>query len=112
MRAAPSRNLLERLIAEGASVRAYDPVAMDEARHIYGDLQGLVLCETADEALQGSDVLAIVTEWKNFWGPDFANISTQLADKAIFDGRNLYEPAAVKSFGLRYFAIGRGEQLN
>ena len=112
MRAAPSRNLLERLIAEGASVRVYDPVAIDEARHIYGDMQGLEYCESADEALVGADVLAIVTEWKNFWGPDFANISSQLADKAIFDGRNLYEPAAVKSFGLRYFAIGRGEQLN
>jgi UDPglucose 6-dehydrogenase len=112
MRAAPSRNLLERLIAEGASVRAYDPVAMDEARHIYGDMQGLELCESTDEALQGADVLAIVTEWKNFWSPDFSYIADQLADKAIFDGRNLYDPAAVKPFGLRYFAIGRGEQLN
>jgi UDPglucose 6-dehydrogenase len=112
MRAAPSRNLLERLIAEGASVRAYDPVAMDEARHIYGDMQGLEFCESTDEALQGADVLAIVTEWKNFWSPDFSYIADQLADKAIFDGRNLYDPAAVKPFGLRYFAIGRGEQLN
>jgi UDPglucose 6-dehydrogenase len=112
MRAAPSRNLLERLIAEGASVRAYDPVAMDEARHIYGDKPGIEFCETAEEALQGADVLAIVTEWKNFWGPDFANLANQLADKAIFDGRNLYDPAVVKTAGLRYFAIGRGEQLN
>jgi len=53
-----------------------------------------------------------VTEWKNFWGPDFANLAEKLADKAIFDGRNLYDPAVVKPFGLRYFAIGRGEQLN
>ena len=112
MRAAPSRNLLERLITAGASVRAYDPVAIDEAKHIYGDMQGLEFCDSADEALQGSNVLAIVTEWKNFWGPDFANIADQLADKAIFDGRNLYDPAVVKTFGLRYFAIGRGEQLN
>jgi UDPglucose 6-dehydrogenase len=112
MRAAPSRNLLERLIAEGARVRAYDPVAMDETRHIYGDLDGLELCETADDTLIGANALAIVTEWKNFWSPDFTNIADQLADKAIFDGRNLYDPAAVKSFGLRYFAIGRGEQLN
>ena len=112
MRAAPSRNLLERLIAEGARVRAYDPVAMDETRHIYGDLDGLELCETADDTLVGASALAIVTEWKNFWSPDFTNIADQLADKAIFDGRNLYDPAAVKSFGLRYFAIGRGEQLN
>ena len=110
MREAPSRVLLERLIAEGASVRAYDPVAMEETRHIYGDMAGLALCDTADEAVQGADALAIVTEWKNFWSPDFNGLATQLADKAIFDGRNLYDPAMVQSFGLRYFAIGRGEQ--
>jgi len=92
-------------------VRAYDPVAMDEARHIYGDEAGLVLCETADEALEGANALAILTEWKNFWSPDFSNLAEKLTDKAIFDGRNLYEPEAVKPFGLRYFAIGRGERL-
>ena len=112
MRAAQSRVLLERLIAEGASVSAYDPVAMDEARHIYGDSQRLELCESTDETLQGVDALAIVTEWKNFWSPDFSYIADQLVDKAIFDGRNLYDPVALKSFGLRYSAIGRGEQLN
>jgi UDPglucose 6-dehydrogenase len=85
---------------------------MDETRHLYGDLDGLELCETADDTLIGANALAIVTEWKNFWSPDFTNIADQLTDKAIFDGRNLYDPAAVKSFGLRYFAIGRGEQLN
>ena len=112
MREAPSRTLLERLIGAGASVRAYDPVAIDEARHIYGaDYRGLELCDTADDALAGANALAIVTEWKNFWSPDFSNLAEQLADKAIFDGRNLYEPAALKPFGLRYFGIGRGEQL-
>ena len=85
---------------------------MDEARHIYGqDFEGLELCETADDALEGADVLAIVTEWKNFWSPDFENLAVKLRDKAIFDGRNLYEPGSLKPFGLRYFAIGRGEQL-
>ena len=111
MREAPSRTLLERLVAEGATVRAYDPVAMDEARHIYEDFSGLEFCDSADEALQGANALAIVTEWKNFWSPDFSNLAKQLSDKAIFDGRNLYEPRAMKPFGLRYFAIGRGEQL-
>ena len=111
MREAPSRVLLERLISEGAAVRAYDPVAMDEARHLYGDKAGFELCESADEALQGADALAIVTEWKSFWSPDFKYIAGMLRDKAIFDGRNLYEPDVVKVFGLRYFAIGRGERL-
>ena len=76
------------------------------------DYAGLEFCETADEALVGANALAIVTEWKNFWSPDFGHLAEQLADKAIFDGRNLYEPAALKPFGLRYFAIGRGEQLS
>jgi UDPglucose 6-dehydrogenase len=111
MREAPSRTLIERLIAEGAHVRAYDPVAMDEARHIYGDTAGLELCDSADDALQGANALAIVTEWKDFWSPDFSHLAEQLTDKAIFDGRNLYEPNTLKPFGLRYFAIGRGEQL-
>jgi UDPglucose 6-dehydrogenase len=111
MREAPSRTLLERLIAKGASVRAYDPVAIDEARHIYGDFDGLVFCDSADDAVQGANALAIVTEWRNFWSPDFSSLAEQLADKAIFDGRNLYEPSALKPFGLRYFAIGRGERL-
>ena len=111
MRAAPSRTLLERLIEAGATVRAYDPVAMDEARHIYGEKEGLVLCETADEAVEGANALAILTEWKNFWSPNFSSLAENLADKAIFDGRNLYEPDVVKPFGLRYFAIGRGERL-
>ena len=110
MREAPSRVLLERLIENGARVRAFDPVAMDEARHIYGDLSGLELCESAESALDGANALAIVTEWKNFWSPDFAALADKLADKAIFDGRNLYDPAGVKASGLRYFAIGRGEQ--
>lgn len=111
MREAPSRTLLERLIAEGATVRAYDPVAMDEARHLYGGKAGLELCESADDALQGADALAVVTEWKNFWSPDFDHLAGALRDRAIFDGRNLYEPDVLEPFGLRYFAIGRGERL-
>jgi UDPglucose 6-dehydrogenase len=111
MREAPSRTLLEKLIAKGATVRAYDPVAMDEARRIYGDKAGLELCDSTDDALKGANALAIVTEWKNFWSPDFDYLAKQLSDKAIFDGRNLYEPNALKPFGLRYFGIGRGERL-
>jgi UDPglucose 6-dehydrogenase len=111
MREAPSRTLIDKLIAEGASVRAYDPVAIDEAKHIYGDTNGLVFCDSAEEVLEGANALAIVTEWKNFWSPDFDNLASKLSDKAIFDGRNLYEPKAMQPFGLRYFAIGRGEQF-
>jgi UDPglucose 6-dehydrogenase len=109
MREAPARDLMEALWADGASVRAYDPVAMDEARRLFGDRQGLELAESAMAALQGADVLAILTEWQEFRSPDFEAIRDSLRHPVIFDGRNLYEPSLVRSFGLRYFAIGRGE---
>jgi UDPglucose 6-dehydrogenase len=107
MREAPSRVLLEALIQAGAAVQAYDPEALHEARRIYGELPGLRLCEESREALHNADALAIVTEWKQFRSPDFAQLSTQLRDKVIFDGRNMYEPALVKHSGLSYYAIGR-----
>jgi UDPglucose 6-dehydrogenase len=111
MREAPSRTLLESLWAVGAKVRAYDPVAHEEAHRIYGDRKDLVLAKSATEALQGADALAIVTEWQEFRSPDFEMIASQLQRKVIFDGRNLYDPGFVKRFGLKYFAIGRGDNV-
>ena len=110
MREAPSRELMEALWAAGAKVRAYDPVAMNEARRIYGDRADLTLVASAEAALEGADALAIVTEWQEFRSPDFELIRDRLSTPVIFDGRNLYEPALVKSFGLRYCGIGRGER--
>jgi len=107
MREAPSRVILEALIAAGANVRAYDPEAMAEARRIYGDKPGLTLTDTAEEALTGADALLVVTEWKNFWSPDFDLIKKTLKDGVIFDGRNLYEPELLKEMGLIYYGIGR-----
>ena len=109
MREAPSRDLMEALWAAGAKVRAYDPVAMGEARRLYGERADLVLTESAEQALTGADVLAILTEWQEFRSPDFDTIRERLREPVIFDGRNLYDPGLVKSFGVRYFAIGRGE---
>ena len=111
MREAPARKLMESLWMAGATVRAYDPVAMGQARRIYGERADLVLCETAEQALNGADALAILTEWQEFRSPDFEGIRGALRSPAIFDGRNLYDPAIVGSFGLRYFAIGRGDSL-
>lgn len=108
MRDAPSRVLMEALWEAGAHVRAYDPEAMDEARRLYPDKEGLTLCDTAADALEGADALAIVTEWQEFRSPNFDAIAEALADRAIFDGRNLYEPAAVEAHDIRYYAIGRG----
>jgi UDPglucose 6-dehydrogenase len=107
MRDAPSRVLMEALWDEGASVRAYDPVAMQEARRIYGERSDLTLCENPDTALQGADALAIVTEWTMFRSPNFDSIKANLAYPAIFDGRNLYDPVRLASEGFDYFSIGR-----
>jgi UDPglucose 6-dehydrogenase len=109
MREAPSRDLMEALWAEGAAVRAYDPVAMDEARKLFGHRPDFATADSAMAALEGADALAILTEWQEFRSPDFEAIRDSLKHPAIFDGRNLYDPAFVRSFALRYFAIGRGE---
>jgi UDPglucose 6-dehydrogenase len=108
MRDAPSRVLMEALWAEGAAVRAYDPVAMNEAQRIYGERPDLTLCENPDLALQGADVLAIVTEWNLFRSPDFPKLKATLSHPAIFDGRNLYDPARMVAEGFDYYSIGRG----
>jgi len=107
MREAPSRVLLEALIDAGATVRAYDPEAMEEAHRIYGDKAGLVYCAKQADTLNDVDALIIVTEWKQFRSPDFDDLGRLLKDKVIFDGRNMYEPRLVKQFGLQYYAIGR-----
>ncbi len=107
MREAPSRVLLEALWEAGANVQAYDPVAMDETRRIYGERKDLYLADSPMAALEGADGLALVTEWNVFRSPDFEAMKTALKTPVIFDGRNLYEPAFVKNKGFDYFGIGR-----
>ncbi|MBW8778962.1 MAG: UDP-glucose dehydrogenase family protein [Burkholderiaceae bacterium] len=107
MREASARVLIGELLARGASVTAYDPVAMNEARRIFGDEPRIAYAENPDEALVGADALAIVTEWKEFRSPDFARIASTLKTPVIFDGRNLYEPRLVRDAGIDYQPIGR-----
>lgn len=107
MREAPSRLLMEALWQAGAKVQAYDPEAMDEARRIYGKRNDLTFGDTAAETLQGSDALAIVTEWNEFRSPDFDEIKSLLSSPVIFDGRNLYDPVLMAGKGFSYYAIGR-----
>lgn len=107
MREAPSRNLMEALWRAGAKVRAFDPVAGEEAQRIYGERCDLILCDSPESALQGADALAVVTEWNVFRSPDFDEIKQTLSRPAIFDGRNIYDPAHMKAQGFDYFAIGR-----
>ncbi len=111
MREASSRVLMEALWSAGASVRAYDPEAGDETRRIFGDRQDLVICESQDDALEGADCLAILTEWREFRSPDFDHIKAKLSEPVIFDGRNLYDPGYLDSQGFEYYAIGRGRQV-
>ena len=111
MREAPSRRLLEQLWEAGARVRAYDPEAGREARRVFGERDGLVLCESAAEALEGADALIVVTEWKQFRSPDFEQLALALGDGVLFDGRNLYDPAEVEEAGLAYYGVGRGRSV-
>jgi UDPglucose 6-dehydrogenase len=107
MREAPSQVLIDGLIDHGASVKVYDPIAMDEGRRIYQNERRLHYATSPMDALVGADMLAIVTEWKEFRSPDFAAVKAALKTPAIFDGRNLYEPDSVRRHGLEYYGIGR-----
>lgn len=112
MREAPSRYLIEALWQAGATVQVYDPVAMPEAKRIYGDRIASSLCEKPMDALQGADALMIVTEWNVFYSPDFDEMKKRMGAPVIFDGRNLYDPHYLQANGFRYFAIGRGEVIS
>jgi UDPglucose 6-dehydrogenase len=105
MREAPSRVMISALIKRGASICAYDPVAMPEARRCISE--PIDYAEHPMQALNGADALVIVTEWKEFRSPDFEEIAARLASKRIFDGRNLYEPKVCRQAGLIYEGIGR-----
>ncbi|MBI4291978.1 MAG: UDP-glucose/GDP-mannose dehydrogenase family protein [Betaproteobacteria bacterium] len=107
MREAPSCVLIADLLARGASVTAYDPAAMPEARRLFAGQARVGFAESPLAALEGADALAIVTEWQEFRSPDFGTIRAKLKTPAIFDGRNLYDPQAVKRGGLDYYPIGR-----
>jgi UDPglucose 6-dehydrogenase len=107
MREASSLSLIDDLTRGGASVQAYDPAAGDEARKLFEKNGNVKIVDSAIDALEGADALAIVTEWQEFRSPDFAAIREKLKTPAIFDGRNLYDPAAVRAQGLEYFPIGR-----
>lgn len=111
MREASSVTLINRLIDAGATVRAYDPVAMDEARLQFPDTVfaagKLVLCEHQYDALADADAMVLVTEWKPFRQPDFNAIKKLLKQPVIIDGRNQYDPYSLKAQGFDYTGIGR-----
>jgi len=107
MREAPSLVIIDELVKRGATVAAYDPVSMKETARILGPRDDVTLVERAEAALQGADALLIVTEWKEFRTPDFDAIKVALKQPVIFDGRNLYDPALLRTLGIEYRGIGR-----
>ncbi|MBL8438145.1 MAG: UDP-glucose/GDP-mannose dehydrogenase family protein [Zoogloeaceae bacterium] len=107
MREAPARVIIEELFKRGATVTAYDPVAMQEAERIFGDEPRLSYAGRPKSALEGADALLIVTEWKEFRSPDFDAIKSRLKAPVIFDGRNMYDPEVIRELGIEYHAIGR-----
>jgi UDPglucose 6-dehydrogenase len=109
MREAPSRTLIDKLIASGAIVHAYDPQAADEARRLYPEEHALKIFASAGEALEGSSALIVVTEWNEFRSPDFEEIKKKLKEALILDGRNLYDPLFLENLGFTYYGIGRGK---
>lgn len=111
MREAPSRTLMEALWAAGARVQAFDPEARNEAARLYAGREDLQLVTSREAAVQGADALVICTEWKQFRTVDFQWLKAQLRSPVVVDGRNLFDPAAVKAAGLMYYAIGRADSL-
>ena len=107
MREAPSLAVIDALVARGARIVAYDPVAMHEAQRVLAHHPGVTYAAAPLAALQGADALVIVTEWKEFRSPDFDAVRAALKAPVIFDGRNLYDPAYVRAQGFEYFPIGR-----
>jgi UDPglucose 6-dehydrogenase len=105
MREAPSIAMVEGLLAGGATVRAYDPKAEAQAQRVFGDR--IELCGRAYEAVTGADALVVVTEWSEFREPDFAKVKALMRRPAIFDGRNIYDPAVLRAQGFHYEGIGR-----
>jgi UDPglucose 6-dehydrogenase len=108
MREAPSLVVIDELTRRGATLAAYDPVAVPEAARILGPRDDVSFVRRADAALQDADALLIVTEWKEFRTPDFDTIKALLKQPVIFDGRNLYDPKLMKALGIQYSGIGRG----
>jgi len=109
MREAPSRVLIEKLVESGATINAYDPQASEEARRLYPDENALKIFSTANEALEQSSALIVVTEWNEFRSPDFDFIKNKLIAPLILDGRNLYDPITLTEMGFSYFGVGRGK---
>jgi UDPglucose 6-dehydrogenase len=107
MREAPSLNLIDSVLAAGARIRAHDPQAADEAHHVLGARDGFETIDDPYEAARGADALVLITEWKQYWAPDFDRLAGEMKQAVIVDGRNIWSPDVVRRRGFAYYAIGR-----
>jgi UDPglucose 6-dehydrogenase len=107
MREAPSRRVIDELLNDGARVRVYDPVAMNEVRRIYGECDEIFYAANPEDAIKGSNALVVLTEWLVFRSPDFEMIKRDLTHPVVFDGRNIYSPDFMEQSGFTYYSIGR-----
>jgi len=110
MREAPAIDIIKGLTEKGAKIKAYDPVAMENAKKIFSSMgisDKITFCDNQYSALKDTDALVIVTEWLEFRKPDFEKMKKSLKDKTIFDGRNIYKPEHMQEKGFNYFSIGR-----
>jgi UDPglucose 6-dehydrogenase len=108
IREAPALTLAEDLLAAGAEVVATDPVAVSAVRKVLGERVRLVDSNYA--CAEGADALVLMTEWREYRRPNFARLAGLMRGKAVFDGRNIWDPAEVRAAGLAYFGIGRGQK--
>ena len=112
IRGASALTFMAQLWDAGACARVYDPKAMPELRHRFGDRRDLVLCDSAAQALDGCDALAVLTEWREFRSPDLELMRERIGERVIFDGRNIYDPVELEKQGLAYYGIGRGRSVD
>ena len=107
MREAPSLNLIDSALAAGMRIRAHDPQAAGEAHHLLGARDGFETIDDPYEAARGADALVLITEWKQYWAPDFERLAGEMKQAVIVDGRNIWSPDVVRRRGFAYYAIGR-----
>ena len=107
MRDAPSINLVKAVLEAGGKVRAHDPEAAEESQRHFGGMDGYETVDDPYEAASGADALVLMTEWKQYWAPDFDRLKQEMGQAVVVDGRNIWQPEVVRRRGITYYSIGR-----